>query len=582
MQADELNLIRDRMRERGPDAANTWISEGQSIGLAHRRLSILDLSPAGNQPMFSSDGELAVVFNGEIYNYPEIRARLAKSGVVFRSHSDTEVLLHLYRSKGFNMLAELRGMYAFALWDNTNKMLFAARDPLGVKPLYYSDDSKTLRVASQVKALLAGGRIDTQPDPAGHVGFFLWGHVPEPHTLYERIKPLPPGSYLIAKRDSSPKLIRFCDVAEILSQVPGNSASDRNTEVKDVLHESVKHHLLSDVPIGIFLSSGVDSCALAGLAVEHSSQPVHTVTLGMADYRGGPQDETILAQKISRYYGTRHHAVWLSQTDFSEDLERLLSNMDQPSIDGVNTYFASLAAAQSGLKVALSGLGGDEVFGGYRDFKRIPKLVSAVGPLNRFAPLWRLSRRICAKSLSGILSPKYASLLEHGSTYGGAYLLARCLFLPWEIPGILDPDMVREGLLRLNSIENLDDCAERLPTPRAKVAALQMKWYMQNQLLRDSDWAGMAHSIEIRVPFVDLHLIRQLTGSILSANPPGKAEIAAAPARRVPQEIVDRRKTGFSIPVDRWSRSLRGRTSEKGLRGWARHVYESYTSCSAA
>src|SRR5438270_9358862 len=147
VEADELNLIRDRMRERGPDAANTWISEDQSIGLAHRRLSILDLSPAGNQPMFSSDGELAVVFNGEIYNYPAIRARLVKSGVVFRSHSDTEVLLHFYRSSGFEMLGELRGMYAFALWDNTKKLLFAARDPLGVKPLYYSDDGKTLRIA---------------------------------------------------------------------------------------------------------------------------------------------------------------------------------------------------------------------------------------------------------------------------------------------------------------------------------------------------------------------------------------------------------------------------------------------------
>ena len=176
-------------------------------------------------------------------------------------------------------------MYAFAIWDNSNKLLFTARDPLGIKPLYYSDDGKTLRVASQVKALLAGGQIDRRPDPAGHVGFFIWGHVPEPHTLFERIKAVPAGSYIVTRRNASPTIKPFCDINNILSDEQSHPASVSRPSVTQVLRESVKHHLLSDVPVGIFLSSGVDSCALAGLAVEHSSQPVYTVTLGMTEYR---------------------------------------------------------------------------------------------------------------------------------------------------------------------------------------------------------------------------------------------------------------------------------------------------------
>lgn len=582
VEAEELELMCERMRRRGPDSGGSWISGEAPVGLAHRRLAIIDLSPSGHQPMFSGDGQLALVFNGEIYNYLELRAELEQSGVVFRSKSDSEILLHLYLRKGPAMLAGLRGMYAFAIWDNRRRRLFAARDPLGIKPLYYSDDGKGIRIASQVKALLAGGRIGRAPDPAGHAGFFLWGHVPEPHTLYAQIHALPAGTYLVADAGRAPHIQTFCDIAEVLN-ASSEKESTPSFDLGSILRDAVKHHLVSDVPVGIFLSAGIDSSTLTALAVEQSATPIATLTLGMPEFRGTPRDETVLAEKIAAHYGTNHSTVWLSERDLADEMDRLLENMDQPSIDGVNTYFVSLAAARCGLKVALSGLGGDELFGGYREFRRIPALVSALAPLRPFTPLWRALRSVSAGLAGRLASPKYASVLEHGGTYPGAYLLTRSLFLPWELGKVLDPDLARQGLTSLQTLERLEGSIGKLSTPHSKVAALEMKWYMRNQLLRDSDWAGMAHSVEIRVPFVDLRLIQRMNGAIAGSNPPVKASMASTPLRPVPAEILQRPKTGFGIPVERWLASLRANSySGRGLRGWAQFVYEAQAGAAAA
>jgi asparagine synthase (glutamine-hydrolysing) len=430
-----------------------------------------------------------------------------------------------------------------------------------------------------VKALLAGGGVDTTPDPAGRAGFFLWGHVPEPHTLFKGIKALPAGSYLLARRGGLLQIRTFCDVFQMLGE---EQTWSEKISTAELLRESVRRHLLADVPVGVFLSSGIDSCTLAALAVEHSRTPVCTVTLGMTEYRGQPQDETVLAEEMSRYYGTRHNTVWLSEQDFRDQFERLIESMDQPSIDGVNTYFVSLAAARSGLKVALSGLGGDEIFGGYSDFRRIPALVSALQPFSKAPRFARSVRAVMARPLEAFGSPKYASVFEYGGTYGGAYLLTRSLFLPWELQGVIDADMAAEGIKQLQIVEQLDATAAQLASPRLKVSALQMKWYMQNQLLRDADWAGMAHGVEIRVPFVDLQLIAQLQPLLASADPPRKASVAAAPSRPLPEKIVKRPKTGFSIPVDRWLPAVSGKKRvHSGLKDWAKFVYERHTARAA-
>lgn len=570
---NELLRIRDQMIRRGPDGAGLWLSNDGRTGLGHRRLAIIDLSAAGAQPMANADGRYVVTFNGEIYNYRELRRELQDKETVFRSHSDTEVLLHLYADRGERMVDALRGMYAFAIWDNTERTLFLARDPFGIKPLYYADDGKTFRFASQVKALLAGGAIDTTPEPAGSVGFFILGSVPEPYTLYRHIRALPAGAAMIVHRGSVGTPHAFFDVRETLlraQDAPADPDSARAT-LSEAVRDSVKAHLVGDVPVGIFLSAGVDSGAITGVASETGISDLHTLTLGFREFRGMQNDEVPFAEAVARHYGTTHQTDWISRQDFELEMAAILAAMDQPSIDGVNTYLVSRAAARAGMKVALSGLGGDELLGGYPSFRQVPRVARALAWAQHMPWLGKGARRLTAGWLDGVTSPKFAGVLEYGSTFGGAYLLRRSLFMPWEIDDLLDPATVRAGLDQLDLVPRLNATAEALRTPHACVAALELAWYMRNQLLRDADWAGMAHSIEIRVPLVDTRLFEAIGPAMVSSAPPTKAELAHVPARPLPQGAVRRAKTGFTTPVREWVGAGR-RPQGRGLRGWAERV----------
>ena len=344
----ELLRMRDQMTARGPDGTGLWFSDDRRVGLAHRRLSIIDLSAAGAQPMSSEDGRLVIVFNGEIYNHRALRAGLEARGRRFRSNSDTEVLLHLYAERGREMLGDLRGMFAFALWDADRQGLLLARDTFGIKPLYVADDGKTLRVASQVKSLLAAGGVDTSPDPAGQVGFFLWGHVPEPYSLYRGIRSLPAGGWLWAGADGTRVTGTHGSVGEILG-VPAtrDEIAQAQGTVRAAFVDTVRHHLIADVPVGVFLSAGLDSTALAGLASEQGGR-LRTVTLGFTEFRGTANDEVPLAEEVARHYGAEHQTIWVTREDFHAERAALLRAMDQPSTDGVNTYFVSLAARRAG------------------------------------------------------------------------------------------------------------------------------------------------------------------------------------------------------------------------------------------
>ena len=570
VEEDELTAIRDHMTPRGPDGAGNWFNENRRVGLGHRRLSIIDLSPSGTQPMLWPERQLAIVFNGEIYNYRELRAELEAKGHAFKSTSDTEVLLHLYAEHGDAMVEKLRGMFAFAIWDSAKRGLFLARDPFGIKPLYLADDGKTLRVASQVKALLAGGKISTTPDAAGQVGFFLWGHIPEPFTLHREIRALPAGSTLWLGADGQRVQKSFCTVAQTLAQSTGG-----NLSLAAALRDSVTHHLIADVPVGVFLSSGLDSTTIAGLAAEQGGT-LRTVTLGFEEFRDTANDETPLAESVAKQYGAQHQTIWVARQDFQNEVENLFAAMDQPSTDGVNTYFVSLAAKRAGLKVALSGLGGDELFGGYPSFREVPRAASALGFLGSPSGIGKAFRVVSAPLLKQFTSPKYAGLLEYGGSFGGAYLLRRGMFMPWELPEFLDADLVRAGWNELQTLVRLEETVAGLSSPRSKVSALEMNWYMRNQLLRDSDWAGMAHSLEIRVPLVDIELLRGVAPSLAGANPPTKHDMADAPVKKLPPEILNRPKTGFQIPVRDWLLTEKSQ-AERGLRGWAKHVFSRFT-----
>jgi asparagine synthase (glutamine-hydrolysing) len=590
----ELMRTRDHMAARGPDGAGAWLSNDGRVGLGHRRLSIIDLSDAGTQPMGSADGRLVVTFNGEIYNYRALRAALEAKGHVFVSQTDTEVLLHLYASKGEAMVHDLRGMFALAIWDSARQVLFLARDPYGIKPLYYADDGWTFRFASQVKALLAGGGVSRDPDPAGQVGFYLWGSVPEPFTTWAAVRALPAGCTMIVDRIGAHEPRRYHSIAEVYCEAHERALRQSKRDGEDVradLHESladsVRHHLIADVPVGAFLSAGIDSGALVGLMRDAGQQDIQTVTLTFEEFRGRAEDEAPLAERVARAYGTRHTTRVVTQGEFESDLPRILDAMDQPTIDGINTWFVAKAARELGLKVAVSGLGGDELFGGYPSFRDIPRWVNFLALPSRVPGFGQVARRLAQPFGATIgASPKAMGLLEYGGSYAGAYLVRRGLFMPWELKQLLEPDVVTRGLRRLAPLALVR--AELPPasaSAHAKVAALESALYMRNQLLRDTDWASMVHSLEVRVPLVDSVLL-QKAASVHEAAPAqmSKGLLAESPTVPLPAVVRDRAKTGFTTPIARWiseaqlgARSRRGRiTQDKAhwSRQWAAIVAE--------
>src|SRR5215469_3179027 len=391
----ELLTTREAMRARGPDGAGAWWSVNRRCGLGHRRLSIIDLSDRAAQPMTSDDGRLVVVFNGEIYNYFQLRVELETEGAHFRTSSDTEILLHMYARHGAEMVHRLRGMFAFVIWDGERRGLFLARDPYGIKPLYTADDGWTFRFASQVKALVAGGQISRDPEPAGIVGFHLFGSIPEPFTLYREIRSLPAGHTQWVDVAGPREARAFFNLAEVLAKGAANpiSSVDVPERVRSGVLDSVRAHLLADVEVGIFLSAGIDSGALLGAMREVGQQEIHAITLAFDEFRGTSEDEAPLASLVCKQYGAHHIVRRLSAHEFFDDLPAILEAMDQPSIDGLNSWFVSKAAKEAGLKVVLSGLGGDELLGGYPSFSDLPRWHRLFGPVAAIPGLGLLIRK---------------------------------------------------------------------------------------------------------------------------------------------------------------------------------------------
>jgi asparagine synthase (glutamine-hydrolysing) len=545
------------MAARGPDGLGDWYSQDERVGFGHRRLSIIDLSEQGAQPTMSADGKLVVTFNGEIYNYRELRALLEAKGRKFRTQTDTEVLLHLYAQKGEAMVHDLRGMFAFGLWDAEKGALLLARDPYGIKPLYYADDGWTLRFASQVKALLAGGKISRDPEPAGWVGFYLFGSVPEPFTTYQEIRALPAGSTLWVDRVGTHEPKQYVSIADRYCQAEAARSSmndeDQQRGACEALLDSVRHHLVADVPVGAFLSSGIDSGALVGLMRDAGQREIQTVTVAFEEFQGRREDEAPIAAEIASQYGTLHTTRVVTEPEFRNDLPKVLEAMDQPTIDGLNTWFVSKAARELGLKVAVSGLGGDELFGGYPSFRDVPLWVRTLAVPGQIPVLGDLARWLLTGVFSQSLNPKAAGLLKYGGNYAGAYFLRRGVFMPWELQTVIGAEIARLGLRRLNPIRHI---ASRLkPKPRtgfARIAVLESSMYMRNQLLRDTDWASMAHSLEVRVPLVDIKLLSQLGSITAKYGSSSKRLLANSPRVPLPRKVIERPKTGFATPIQSW------------------------------
>jgi asparagine synthase (glutamine-hydrolysing) len=563
----ELLAVRDCMTSRGPDGCGMWIAPDRRTAMAHRRLAIIDPTPRAAQPMISRDGRLTIVFNGEIYNHHELRRDVERDSGPLRTTSDTEVLLALYAREGEAMLRRLRGMFAICIWDSAKRTLFLARDPYGIKPLYYAVHDGTVRVASQVRALLAG-RIPRGVDLAGVTGFLLRGSVPEPFTIHEGIRAVPAGTSITVDERGVGEPRQFFSVAKAWAEA-SRTPRGSEEEVREQIRESVRYHMVADVEVGAFLSSGKDSTSITAIAQEWTDHPLRTTTLAFDEYRGTRHDEAPLAEEVAKLYGFNHETRVLGREEFLRELPRMRAAMDQPTIDAFNSYFVSRAAAAHGLKVVLSGTGGDEMFGGYTTFRKIPVFVRSMMVPSRLPLLPRAFRELHRAIIRSNpkFSPKSGSSLEYGGTYAGAYLIKRGLFLPWELPAIIGLEAANEGLDRLGIVERFEEALSDDPgNGWSRVAILESVFLLRDQLLRDIDWAAMAHSLEVRVPLVDIFLLQAIAPTLLRTSGDRKRLLVSSPHHPLPPEVIARRKSGFTLPVKKWLKSERKRF---GMRDWA-------------
>jgi len=575
-----LTAMMDVIAPRGPDAQGEWINSGQEIFLGHRRLSIIGLSDVGAQPMRSRNLRYTISFNGEIYNYKELIQELAGLNVIIRGDSDTEVLLELYAIFGSEVFSKLRGMFALAIWDEQEKSLVLARDTFGMKPLYYSSNARGVFFSSQIKSLLKVSGISKDLNVEGCSSYLMWGHVAGKETFFQDIASLKPGTWIKFKKDGETQIGEFATIYSLYTSSLGYDYS--KSSLRDLLIDTVEHHLIADVPVGIFLSSGIDSSVLLAAAAELGVKP-KTITLGFENFRGTSLDESVLAEKTAKYYGSDHETVFISQKQIADSLDEFFSAMDQPTTDGLNTWLVSKAAHKLGLKAALSGVGADEFFGGYPSFWQIQKLVNSLGIFGKMPMLGRAIRQISFPAFARINRPKYAGVLEYSNSLTGAYFLRRAQMMPYEVSNAI----YRGGLLQGLSSEYLSKFSEYENNTEQEVANiraiggdymaisyLEASNYMSNRLLLDSDWAGMNHSLEIRMPFVDLVFVSGVIQKMRALRPYTKVDLASSLSIPLPEEILQRKKTGFAVPIKSLTNFNVGRHSENAR--WSEAVLDGY------
>jgi asparagine synthase (glutamine-hydrolysing) len=565
-----LERMNDAMVHRGPDASRTWLSAPDSRGwgalLAHRRLSILDLSPAGAQPMVDSVTGHVVVFNGEIYNFRELRQRLGAEGQELQSTGDTAVMLRALGRHGPEAVAWFRGMFAFACWDPEERRLLLARDALGIKPLYVArssdpDASWSLAFASELRALLASGLLGAPRLDPQAVASSVWnGFVIGPGTAVKGVDLLWPGRLL--EFDGEGREVRQQDFWRI-----PDAASDPLTDehdLADVLAEGLKLHLASDVPLAILLSSGVDSSAVANLAQRSAESPVHTFTLAFEE---GELNEGPIARRIAAAIGTQHHEVVLTEAHFVENLQGALDSLDQPTFDGLNAYYISRAIRAAGFTVALSGTGGDELFGGYTSYRDLPIVHrwsrrAAWVPRSLQTALARLATWPLRCS-GGTMPPqtrwaKLPEMVQHGDDLLALYQLAYALFLPGfqdELLASSFAEALADGLPAAMRQRVIAESRGR--TPLSAISVMEQRIFLGERLLRDNDVASMACSLEQRVPLVDQVLLESVDRMPDHARyqPLGqKAVLRRIGLSGLEPALFERRKSGFVLPFDRWIR----------------------------
>jgi asparagine synthase (glutamine-hydrolysing) len=565
-----LERMSGAMLHRGPDASGVWASAPDSRGwgvlLAHRRLSILDLSPAGAQPMVDPVTGHVMVFNGEIYNFGELRRRLETEGQEFKSTGDTAVMVRALGLHGPDAVCWMRGMFAFACWDPKERRLLLARDPLGIKPLYLARSSDpesgwSLAFASELRALLASGLLGTPRLDPQSVASSVWnGFVVGPHTAVKGVDLLWPGR--LFEFDGAGKEFRQQDFWRIPESAPDPIMDEDGLAA--ILEEGLRLHLASDVPLAVFLSGGVDSSAMANLAQRAAQSPIHTFTLAFEEQE---LNEGPIARRIAAAIGTQHHEVVLREGDFVENLDAALDCLDQPTFDGLNAYYMSRAIRAAGFTVALSGTGGDELFGGYTSYRDLPVLHR----WSRRAAWVPRSLQVTAATMAirrlrysvGTMPPqtrwaKLPDMVRHGDDLLMLYQLAYALFLPGFQHELLAPgfaEALADGLPAPMRQRIIAETRGR--TPLSAISVMEQRLFLGERLLRDNDAASMASSLEQRVPLVDQVLFESVDRLPDQARyrPLGqKAVLRRIGLRGLDPALFERPKSGFVLPFDRWIR----------------------------
>ncbi|HEV3480962.1 MAG TPA: asparagine synthase (glutamine-hydrolyzing) [Candidatus Acidoferrales bacterium] len=585
IQAGELTVRRmmDAMRHRGPDGEGMLLVPPVAAGM--RRLAIIDL-PGGNQPVWNETKTLATVFNGEIYNFRELRKELENAGHRFRTRSDTEVIVHAYEEWGERCVQRLRGMFAFAIVETPQgpasraTHVFLARDRLGIKPLCYAFVDGKLFFASEVRALLASGEIPARLAPEAIPAYLLFGSVCEPSTLVEGVASLPPGHSLRIALDELPRSvapISYWDARGANETITHAHVSleriSPTQEVRSLLTDAVTSHLVADVPVGVFLSGGIDSTAIAALASEAQSG-IHTFTVAFPDAEFSEAEQ---ARRTARLLGTEHRELMLSDHDMITWFDDALNAFDQPSMDGINTFFVSWAARQAGLKVALSGLGSDEIFGGYTSF-RAKSAVAYASVAGRLSPhfLRRFGGSVMDLAASIWTSPdrlrKASSAFQFPDLFPDPYFFTRLLFTPgtfaerrhrgsasWETLSWWH--WLRDASSQSKSMDGF-----------TRVSWLELRSYLLNTLLRDTDAVSMRNSLEVRVPFLDGPLVEYVLSLPETVKMPSKQPkglLIAALADILPSQVVSQRKRTFTFPWQNWLRGALGKRVAAGLAEWS-------------
>jgi asparagine synthase (glutamine-hydrolysing) len=539
-----LDLMQKALQHRGPDDRGMFMSEDRQAALAHTRLSILDLSSAGHQPMSTDDGRYWITFNGEIYNFAQLRQDLIDRGEQFKSHTDTEVILKLYQKLGSDCVHHFRGMFAFAIWDDWEKTCFLARDPLGIKPLYYWQSDSTLVFASELRAVLASGLPAVNMSREGLYGYLLTGSVTEPYTLIDGVKCLAAG-HTLSWQNGNITQQQYWQVDFTPQAIDPISAREK---VRAAVIDSIHHHFVSDVPVGLFLSGGIDSTAILALAQQTQSAPIRTFSIAFAEKQW---DESSIAKRTADHFGAKHTECKITAAVAIELLPEFLDAIDQPSVDAFNTFCISKVARDHDMKVVLSGLGGDEIFGGYPSFQKVPQMM-AWGEKLQTIPLVASS---IGKGLSTWgKSPKLnriGDFLQHPLNLAAAYGTYRGVFTHAEAQIIAQQYLVDRPSPSYQGVPPDSNCT----TLEDEVSYLEISHYMRNQLLRDSDVMSMKWGLELRTPLVDRALLEAVAPIPSQIRLAAGKQIFIQAVPELPDWVVNRPKQGFTFPFDRWMSS---------------------------